>query len=137
MKAVYIQQHGPIESLRVTDRPDPRVNAGEVLVQVEAAGINPSDIASAEGRFPGAVLPRIIGRDFTGRIVRGPDELSEPRYGERAAISALPETGPMLIILPSLKKRSRDGREISRPKMQRSPDFRSLLLSQPWFAWGK
>lgn len=38
------------------------------------AGINPSDIASAEGRFPGAVLPRIIGRDFAGRIVRGPDE---------------------------------------------------------------
>jgi hypothetical protein len=31
MKAVYIQQHGPIEGLRVTDRPEPRVNSGEVL----------------------------------------------------------------------------------------------------------
>lgn len=74
MKAVYIQQHGPVEGLRVTDRPEPRLNPGEVLVRVEAAGINPSDIASAEGRLPGAVLPRIIGRDFAGRIVRGPDE---------------------------------------------------------------
>ena len=38
MKAVYIQQHAPIEGLRVTDRPEPWVNPGEVLVHVEAAG---------------------------------------------------------------------------------------------------
>lgn len=75
MKAVYIQEHGPIEDLRVIDRPEPQVHSGEVLVHVEAAGINPSDVASAEGRMPGAVLPRIIGRDFAGRIVSGPDEL--------------------------------------------------------------
>src|SRR4029077_124566 len=103
MKAIYIQQHGPIEGLRVTDRPEPRVNPGEVLVQVEAAGINPSDIASAEGRFPGAVLPRIIGRDFAGRIVKGPDEfvgaevwgtggdLGITRDGTHAEYIAIPE----------------------------------------------
>jgi NADPH2:quinone reductase len=103
MKAVYIQRHGPIEDLRVTDRPEPRVNPGEVLVQIEAAGINPSDIASAEGRFPGAVLPRIIGRDFAGRIVSGPDEsigaevwgtggdLGITRDGTHAEYIAIPE----------------------------------------------
>ena len=103
MKAVYIQQHGHIEDLRVTDRPEPRVNPGQVLVQIEAAGINPSDIASAEGRFPEAVLPRIIGRDFAGRIVRGADEfigaevwgtggdLGITRDGTHAEYIAVPE----------------------------------------------
>ena len=103
MKAVYIQQHGSIEDLRVTDRPEPRVNPGEVLVQIEAAGINPSDIASAEGLFPGSVLPRIIGRDFAGRIVSGPDEsigaevwgtggdLGITRDGTHAEYIAIPE----------------------------------------------
>jgi NADPH:quinone reductase-like Zn-dependent oxidoreductase len=104
MKAVYIHQHGPIEDLTVIDRPEPQVNPGEVLVHVEAAGINPSDIASAEGRFPSAVLPRILGRDFAGRIVRGPNELIGGEVWEQAATSALPETGPMLNILQSLKK---------------------------------
>jgi NADPH:quinone reductase-like Zn-dependent oxidoreductase len=46
-----------------------------VLVKVEASGINPSDVASVQGRFPVSVLPRIVGRDFAGRVADGPAEL--------------------------------------------------------------
>lgn len=76
MKALYIRQHGPIGDLRVSDVPVPAPKPGEVLVKVEAAGINPSDLVSVQGRFPHAVLPRTVGRDFAGTVVEGPPELA-------------------------------------------------------------
>lgn len=75
MKALYLQQHGPVDELKVSDVPIPKIKAGEVLIKVEAAGVNPSDIASVQGRFPHALLPRIVGRDFAGTVVDGPPEL--------------------------------------------------------------
>lgn len=76
MKAIYIRQHGAVSDLKVSDVPVPEIKPGEVLVKVEAAGINPSDLAGVQGRFPHAVLPRIVGRDFAGEIVKGPAELA-------------------------------------------------------------
>jgi NADPH:quinone reductase len=77
MRALYIHQHGRVADLEVGDVPVPVLNrdADEVLVRIEASGINPSDVVSVEGRFPNAVLPRIVGRDFAGTIVKGPAEL--------------------------------------------------------------
>ena len=75
MKAIYIQQHGAVSNLKVSDVPTPKLKPGEVLVRVEAAGINPSDVAGVQGRFPHAVLPRIVGRDFAGTVVEGPSDL--------------------------------------------------------------
>jgi NADPH:quinone reductase len=75
MKAIYIRRHGPPSDLKVEDVPKPSPKPGEVLVKVEAAGINPSDVTSIEGRFPGSVLPRVVGRDFAGIVVEGPQKL--------------------------------------------------------------
>ena len=52
MKAVYIQQHGTIDDVKAVEVPTPSIKDGEVLVKIEASGINPSDIASIEGRSP-------------------------------------------------------------------------------------
>jgi len=75
MNAVFIRQHGQIADLKVSDVPVPSPADGEVLVKVEAAGINPSDVGSVMGRFPHAVLPRTVGRDFAGRVTEGPADL--------------------------------------------------------------
>jgi NADPH:quinone reductase-like Zn-dependent oxidoreductase len=75
MKALHITAHGPPGTLKPLDVPQPPLPAGHVRVRVQAAAINPSDVVSAEGRFPHAVLPRILGRDFAGRVVEGPREL--------------------------------------------------------------
>lgn len=75
MRAVYIEQHGAVEALKVSEVPRPSIGAGEVLVRVDAAGINPSDVGSVQGRFPESKLPRIAGRDFAGEVVDGPLEL--------------------------------------------------------------
>jgi NADPH:quinone reductase len=49
--------------------PVPR--AGEVLVQVLAAAINPSDAKNVLGKMPETTTPRVPGRDFAGRVVSG------------------------------------------------------------------
>ncbi len=72
MKAIYIEHHGSVEDLRPSEVPVPSIGSGDVLVKIEASGINPSDVGSVLGRFPAAVLPRIVGRDFAGKVVDGP-----------------------------------------------------------------
>ncbi len=44
---------------------------GEVLVEIRAAGVNPSDVKAALGMMPYAIFPRTPGRDFAGVIVDG------------------------------------------------------------------
>ena len=75
MRALRITTHGPPATLRASDVPAPEPGPGEVLISIEAAAVNPSDVVSVEGRFPQAVLPRILGRDFAGRVIDGPPEL--------------------------------------------------------------
>lgn len=75
MKALHIDHHGPVGQLKVKDLARPVPGEGEVLVQVLASGLNPSDVASAQGRFPHSPLPRTLGRDFAGRVVEGPQDL--------------------------------------------------------------
>src|ERR1700743_1110663 len=47
----------------------------EVVVAIEAAGVNPSDVKAATGLMPYAVFPRTPGRDFSGRVLAAPPEL--------------------------------------------------------------
>jgi NADPH:quinone reductase-like Zn-dependent oxidoreductase len=47
----------------------------DALVDVAAAGVNPSDVKAAMGMMPYAVFPRTPGRDFAGRVIEGPREL--------------------------------------------------------------
>ncbi len=47
----------------------------EVLVEIHAAAVNPSDAKAATGLMPYAVFPRTPGRDFAGRIIVGPQQL--------------------------------------------------------------
>lgn len=49
--------------------------ADDVLIEVKAAGVNPSDIKAAVGLMPYAVFPRTPGRDYAGVVIDGPPEL--------------------------------------------------------------
>ncbi len=75
MLALQIQAFGVPDGLQLVDLPRPQPHDDEVLVEVRAAGLNPSDLANVYGRFPQTTLPRIPGRDFAGVIVEGPAEL--------------------------------------------------------------
>jgi NADPH:quinone reductase len=44
----------------------------EVLIEVRAAAVNPSDVKAATGLMPHAVFPRTPGRDYAGVVIDGP-----------------------------------------------------------------
>jgi NADPH:quinone reductase-like Zn-dependent oxidoreductase len=46
--------------------------ANEVLIEVKAAAVNPSDVKAATGLMPYAVFPRTSGRDYAGLVIDGP-----------------------------------------------------------------
>src|SRR5688500_17235587 len=48
---------------------------GEVLVEVEAAAVNPSDVKAAIGLMPSAIFPRTPGRASAGVVAPGPPHL--------------------------------------------------------------
>ena len=49
MKAVQLHEYGGPEVLQYEDAPRPELKAGEVLVRVHAAGINPPDLYLRDG----------------------------------------------------------------------------------------
>ncbi len=77
MKAVVVHKYGGPEVLKFEDYPDPVPGAGEVLVRVAAASVNPLDYKRRAGltddyypiHFPG-----LIGVDMAGTVVEiGPE----------------------------------------------------------------
>ncbi|HUO54191.1 MAG TPA: zinc-binding alcohol dehydrogenase family protein [Rhodoblastus sp.] len=59
----------------LVEAPKPQPAEGEVLVEIMAAGINPSDVENVLGFFPYTTMPRIPGRDFAGIVRAGPADL--------------------------------------------------------------
>jgi len=75
MRAVQIEQFGDPSALQIHDVPQPRPNPGEVLVEIRAASINPSDVKNVQGAMKQTTLPRIPGRDFAGIVIDGDPSL--------------------------------------------------------------
>jgi NADPH:quinone reductase-like Zn-dependent oxidoreductase len=75
MRALRFEKTGSLDDLRIREVPMPRPAEGEVLVQVRAAAVNPSDFKNVLGKMHATSVPRTPGRDFAGIIVKGPGEL--------------------------------------------------------------
>ena len=43
----------------------------DLLIEVRAAAVNPSDVKAATGLMPYAVFPRTPGRDYAGVVIGG------------------------------------------------------------------
>jgi putative PIG3 family NAD(P)H quinone oxidoreductase len=80
MKAIEISAPGPPSVLRLAERPAPTPGAGEVLVDIVAAGVNRPDLMQRAGHYPppkGAT--DIPGLEVAGRIAAlGPDDENGP-----------------------------------------------------------
>src|SRR5204863_2797133 len=44
----------------------------DLLIEIKAAAVNPSDVKAAIGLMPYAVFPRTPGRDYAGMVIDGP-----------------------------------------------------------------
>jgi NADPH:quinone reductase-like Zn-dependent oxidoreductase len=71
MRALRFARHGDPDVLSVESVPVPVPGRGEVLVEVHAAAVNPSDVKNVAGAMRQTTLPRTPGRDFAGRVVGG------------------------------------------------------------------
>jgi NADPH2:quinone reductase len=75
---------GPAENLVLGTRPLPVLQAGEVLVEVAAAGVNRPDVLQRTGKYPpppGA--PDTLGLEVAGKIVAAAPDVGWPKIGER------------------------------------------------------
>src|SRR3989449_6833923 len=71
MKAIRIHNYGGPEVLQYEDAPRPQPQAGEILVRVHAAGVNPIDWKVREGHmkdFWPHKFPLILGWDLSGVV---------------------------------------------------------------------
>jgi NADPH:quinone reductase-like Zn-dependent oxidoreductase len=57
----------PVVEMRTLSRA-----ANELLIEIRAAAVNPSDVKAATGLMPYAVFPRTPGRDYAGVVIEGP-----------------------------------------------------------------
>ena len=82
MRALRFARTGSLENLGVESIDPPVPGAGEVLVRVQAAAINPSDVKNVLGKMGMTSVPRTPGRDFAGVVEQGPPEwIGRPVFG--------------------------------------------------------
>ncbi len=84
MSAVELPVPGGPENLVLGRIPLPVLQAGEVLVEVAAAGINRPDVLQRTGKYPpppGA--PATLGLEVAGKVVAAAPDVAWPKIGER------------------------------------------------------
>ncbi|NYZ12555.1 NADP-dependent oxidoreductase [Azospirillum sp. RWY-5-1] len=99
MKAIRLHRFGGPEVLRWEDAPRPVPAAGEVLVKVHAAGVNPPDWYLRDGYRslppewrPDPAFPLILGSDLSGVVAGVGDGVTDVRVGDEVfAMVRFPE----------------------------------------------
>lgn len=95
MRAVLLTGHGGLDMLEyVEDAPISDLHADDVLVKIEACGLNNTDIwtrkaayGDGDGGWKGDLdFPIIQGGDITGELVEVGSNVSEGRIGERVLV---------------------------------------------------
>jgi NADPH:quinone reductase-like Zn-dependent oxidoreductase len=84
MRGVLLRHHGSPDSLRVETLPDPVPGAGEVLIDVRAAGVNFADVLARQGLYPEAPrYPYVPGYESAGTVMALGPGANGVRVGDR------------------------------------------------------
>ncbi len=89
MRFIDLPSHGGPDAMRLSHAPLPRPAKGEILVKVEAAGVNRPDVAQRQGIYPppkGA--SPILGLEIAGEVVALGEGVDEFRPGDRVCALA-------------------------------------------------
>ncbi len=89
MKAVQINEYGGPEALRYQEVPDLAPSDGEALVDIQAAGVNYTDVYSRAGINPGPPLPRTIGVEGAGTVRAVAPGVSDVAVGDVVAYCSI------------------------------------------------
>lgn len=92
---------GP-DVLTLVEIPEPEPGAGEVVVRIEAAGVNPIDAKQRGGvrPLPPLTAPRRVGFDGAGTVSAVGDGVTEYAVGDRVAIRETLGTYASTLVVP-------------------------------------
>lgn len=89
MRAVVCSELGPPEVLSIEESPDPSPGAGQVVVEVEACGVNYVDALFVSGGYQiKPPLPFTPGSDIAGRVIAVGPGVEAFEVGDRVAAMA-------------------------------------------------
>jgi len=102
VKAIRVHAPGGPEVLRFEDVPDPRPQAGEALVRVEAAGVNFIDVYHRSGLYKMA-MPLTLGHEAAGTVVAVGTDVRDLAPGDRVAWASVPGSYAELAAVPAAR----------------------------------
>jgi len=102
MKAIRVEAFGGPDTLRLADVPDPFPESGEILVRVEAAGVNFIDTYHRTGLYPNP-LPFVPGLEGAGVVTARARDIELFREGDRVAWSSALGSYAESVRLPAQK----------------------------------
>ncbi len=86
MKAAIVTKYGSVAEVAVQEVEIPKVGPAEVLVQVEAASVNPLDVKIINGQMQGFfpfAIPYVAGTDFSGTVAEVGATATQWKKGDR------------------------------------------------------
>jgi NADPH2:quinone reductase len=99
--AIEVTAFGGPELLRLAEHEAPTAGRGQVLVRVEALGLNWSDVLQRRGTYPGGPTPPFIsGQEAAGIVVARGQGVTAPPIGARVSIVA-PRLGAGFVAVPA------------------------------------
>ena len=100
MKAIRVREHGGPEVLVLEEVEDPRPAAGEVLVGLQAAGVNMIDVQQRSGGYS-VTLPFTPGTEGAGEVIEVGQGVQELSPGDRVAYAGVPGAYAELALVPA------------------------------------
>ena len=87
MRAWLMESFEGVDKMRLGEVPDPRPAAGEILLRIRFAALNPADAFLAQAMYPAKpALPHILGRDGVGEVIAAGPGVERPRVGEMVGV---------------------------------------------------
>ena len=88
MKAIRVHAPGGPEALRYEDVEQPVPGSGQVLVKIEAAGVNFVDVYQRTGHYK-VPVPFTLGQEGAGSVTAVGPGVTDPKVGDRVAYATV------------------------------------------------
>ncbi|WP_194411090.1 quinone oxidoreductase family protein [Microbacterium cremeum] len=101
--AIAYTEFGGPEVLRPIEIPEPTAGAGELVIRVEAAGVNPIDAKLRSGKRPSGTItePRRVGADGSGVVTAVGADVDGFRTGDPVVFSGARGTYATDVVVPA------------------------------------
>jgi NADPH2:quinone reductase len=87
MRAWLLTEYGGLQNLRETEVADPVASAGDLVLDLQFAALNPADRYLAQGEYPARpAVPHVLGRDGIGIVSAVGPEVTDFKMGQQLLV---------------------------------------------------